>query len=141
METIKERNRRLLTHDRMNRAIAGKFKTPKRRCLVKCRVEKLQVVKEDGAMDIESRGASKVVRVLVDNAAKVDGSTSHVCQAEVEIRLRRKIRRYGGPKRARRQLRKRINQRNVGRTIWFGRHITAGQAVTDIIKLYSCSSF
>ena len=138
-ETIKERNSRLLTQDRINRARLGKFKISKRRNTH--HVEKLQVVKEDDVMDDEERGASKEVRVLVDNVATVDSSKSYFGQTEVESVLRRKIRRYGGAKRASRQLRKRIHQRNVGFTSGFGWHNTAVQAVTDIIKLYSCSAF
>ena len=104
-------------------------------------VELLRTIKEERLPGKGDRDESGGGGVRDDDIAVVDDSTSYERRREIVTILRRKFRLAGGTRRTRRQFRKRANQgRRVVRVRCFGRYITAGKTVADIIMPYSCSA-
>ena len=140
-ETTKERNRRLLTQERLIQARLDETRQSRRASKHSKQVEMLRAIKEERLPVKGDRCKTGGGAVRDDNGAVMDDSTSYARRREVETILGRKFRLSGGTRRTRRRFRKRANQgRRVERVRWFGRCNATGQTVADIIRLYSCSA-
>ena len=138
---MKERNRRLLTQERLILARLDKTRRSRRASKRSKQVEMLRAIKEDRLPVKGDRCKTGGGGVSEYDGAVMDDSTSHARRREVETILWRKFRLSGGTRRTRRRFRKRVNQgRRVERVRWFGRCNAAGLTVADIIRLYSCSA-
>ena len=138
METIKERNRRLLREDRIVQLGHKKVRDTKRLGTCSIHIQELQTVEEEDSLG--ERGDISDVTFEESNLASCD----HL--REVEIILRRKFR--GKRARMSHRVGKVGRQKYCGHTvrikprvkITFGSCAIASWPVETIIRLYSCSA-
>ena len=140
-ETVKERNRRLLTHDRLTRTGSRKNRSQKSRSGGTHYGGALQAVEEENTSQKDDGRESVGVDISANNDDKTEHLIRVVRQRMVMIFPRKKCGLSGGARRTRQQSRKRIDQRRERIAMSFGQKCSVGRPVKDIISLYSCSLF